>query len=601
MRGYAGRILRVDLSSGDIREEEINYDVARKFIGGRGFGSKLLFDEIDPAIDPFDERNKLIIVTGPLTATLAPTGGRYMVVTKSPLTGTIACSNSGGYFGPELKFAGYDALIVEGKSQSPVYLWIKNGKVEIRNAEKLIMKSTHQTEDIIRDETDPDAKIASIGPAGEKLVRFSSIINDKHRAAGRSGVGAVMGSKNLKAIAVRGSRGIKVFDPDGFLQAVKAANEKIYASPVTSKGLPAYGTAILVNIINECGLFPTNNFQRGVFEEASKISGETMAETILIRNKACFACSIGCGRITEVKTDGHKMKGEGPEYENIFGLGSCVGVSDLEAIAKANYLCNELGIDPISAGATISCAMELFEKGNIDEKTAGLPLRFGDADLLINLIKMIGKREGFGDILAEGSYRMAERFGYPELSITVKRQELAAYDPRGAKGMGLGYATANRGACHLRSYTISPEILGLPEKLDPFAIEGKHNWVKGFQDYTSVVDSTGLCIFSTFAIGQKDILNLLNTATGFNYTSEEISIIGERIWNLERLFNIRCGFSRRDDTLPPRFLMEPLPSGAAKGQVVELDPMLNSYYEIRGWDENGIPREETLRRLGLSG
>lgn len=601
MRGYAGKILRVNLSNRMIREEEIDYDLARKFIGGRGLGSKFLFDEIDHKIDSFDEKNKLIMITGPLTATLAPTGGRYMVVTKSPLTGAIACSNSGGYFGAELKFAGYDALIIEGRSEKAVYLWIKDGKVEIRDAERLRMKSTHQTEDIIREETDPDAKIASIGPAGEKLVRFSCIINDKHRAAGRSGVGAVMGSKNLKAVAVRGTRGIKVYDPDGFMKAVMAANEKIYASPVTSKGLPTYGTAILVNIINECGLFPTNNFQSGVFDGAKKISGETMTDTILIKNKACFACSIGCGRVTEVKSGEFIGKGEGPEYENIFGLGSCIGVSDLEAIAKANYLCNEFGIDPISAGATISCAMELFEKGYIDEKTAGFPLRFGDAKTLIKLIGMIGRREGFGDILAEGSYRIAERFGHPEFSITVKRQELAAYDPRGAKGMGLGYATSNRGACHLRSYTISPEILGLPEKLDPFTIEGKHNWVKGFQDFTSVIDSTGLCIFSTFAIGQKEILNLLNTATGFNYTADEISIIGERIWNLERLFNIHCGFTRKDDTLPPRLLTEPLPSGAAKGQVVELQPMLERYYEVRGWDENGIPRQDTLRRLGLGG
>lgn len=598
--GWTGQILRVNLSQGSISKEKLDRKLARDYIGGRGLATKILYDELDPTVDPLSPANKIIYITGPLTGTIAPCGARYMVVTKGALTGAIACSNSGGYFGPELKFAGYDMVIVEGRADKPVYLWVKDDQVEIRSAEKVWGKSTHETEDILKAETDEDAKVASIGPAGERLALTACVVNDKHRSAGRSGVGAVMGSKNLKAIVVRGMKGLKVAKTKDFLAACLSADSKLKASPVTGQGLPVYGTPVLVNIINAHGFFPTKNFQFGQFEGADRISGETLRDTILVRNKACFACPIACARVTEVKEGPFKSSGEGPEYEIVYGLGSDCGVSILEAVSKANYLCNELGMDPIEAGATVACAMELYEKGYIPESDIGRPLPFGDPEALVEMIRKMGLREGFGDILALGAYRLAERYGHPELFMGVKKQSFPAYDSRGAQGMAIGYATANRGACHLRGYTISPEVLGLPQKMDPFTTEGKPAILKAFQDITSFVDSTGICIFVTFGIGVEDIFSMLEPATGIGYTLEECLRIGERIWNLERLFNLKAGFTCADDTLPKRILEEPIPAGPAQGKVARLHEMLPEYYRIRGWDEKGVPTDERLQELGLT-
>ncbi len=599
MKGWAGKILRVDLSKGESRSEDLDLKLAQKFIGGRGLGSKILFDEVDPKIDPFSPNNKLIMATGPLTGTSAPCAGRYMAITKAPLTGTIACSNSGGHFGAELKFAGFDLLILEGKAKEPVYLYIEDGKVEIREAKVLWGKTTHEATDQILSETDMDAKVACIGPAGEKLVRFACIVNDKHRAAGRSGVGAVMGSKNLKAVAVKGSGSVTVADKEAFKKAVLEGFQKIKANPVTSTGLPAYGTAILVNIINASGIFPTRNFQQSVFEGAEKISGEMIADQILLRNRACFACPIGCGRVVRVTHPKYECFTEGPEYESDWAMGACCGVDHLNAIAKGNYLCDTLGLDPISAGVTIACAMELFEKGIITTQEVGRSLYFGDADAMVEMVRAIGYREGFGDALAEGSYRLAEKFGHPEFSITVKKQEFPAYDGRGAQGMGLQYATSNRGACHVRGYMTAPEILGSPVKLDPFETKEKASWDKIFQDLTAALDSSGICLFTTFAIGGPEIAEYLKAATGMEIDNDELMKIGERIWNLERLFNLKAGLTGKDDTLPQRLLKEPISSGPAKGKVVELDKMLPEYYDLRGWDREGVPTPERLKELGL--
>ncbi len=599
MKGWIGKILRIDLTKGEWKSEELDSKLTQKFIGGRGLGSKILFDEIDPKIDPLSPDNKLIMATGPLTGTSASAAGRYMAITKSPLTGTIACSNSGGHFGAELKFAGYDLVIFEGKAKEPVYVYIEDGKAEIRGAEKIWGKTTHEATDIIHGETDMDAKVACIGPGGERLVRFACIINDKHRAAGRSGVGAVMGSKNLKAVAVKGTGSITLADKEAFRKATLDGFQKIKANPVTSKGLPAYGTAILINIINASGILPTRNFQESVFESAEKISGEMIADKILIRNRACFACPIGCGRVIKVTNPKYECQSEGPEYESDWAMGACCGVDDLDAIAKGNYLCDILGLDPISTGVTIACAMELFEKGIISLREVGRSLNFGDAEAMVEMVRAIGYREGFGDILAEGSYRMAERFSHPEYSISVKKQEFPAYDGRGAQGMGLQYATSNRGACHVRGYMTSPEILGSPVKLDPFETKDKAQWDKTFQDLTAVVDSSGICLFNTFALGGAEILEYLKAATGINMDLDELMRTGERIWNLERLFNLKAGLTGKDDTLPPRLLKEPISSGPAIGRVVELDKMLPEYYQLRGWDAEGIPKKEKLKELGL--
>ncbi|MDH7499566.1 MAG: aldehyde ferredoxin oxidoreductase family protein [candidate division NC10 bacterium] len=600
MAGWTGKMLRVNLTKNSWAVEEVNPDLAREFIGGRGLGTKILFDEVDPKVDPFSPKNKLIMATGPLTGTFATAAGRYMVITKSPLTGAIASSNSGGYFGPELKYAGYDLILFEGKAEKPVYLWVHNDQVEIRSADHLWGKTTHETEDLIRAETDPEVKIACIGPAGEKLVRFACIVNEKGRAAGRSGVGAVMGSKNLKAVAVRGTLGLKVARPEELRKASLMALEKIKASPTTSVGLPTYGTALLVNIINAAGIFPTRNFQTGVFPTADKTGGESIRANIEIRNKACFACPIACSPVTEIKNPKFKGSGEGPEYETTWSLGACCGIDNLDAITKAHYICNELGMDPITLGVTIAAAMEMYEKGYLSFKETGVALNFGNAEALVEITEKAGRREGFGDAVAEGSMRLTEKYGHPELFMGVKGQEFPAYDGRGAQGMGLQYATSNRGACHVRGYMISPEILGTPVKLDPFATKEKASWNIGFQDLTAVVDSTGICLFTTFAIGADEIHAFLVPATGIEYSKEDMLKAGERIWNLERLFNLKAGLTGKDDTLPKRILEEPLPEGGAKGQVVRLSEMLPEYYQLRGWDEHGVPTKEKLKELGLA-
>nr|MDO8076879.1 aldehyde ferredoxin oxidoreductase family protein [Candidatus Freyarchaeota archaeon] len=596
---YKGTILRVNLATGNIKTEPIPDELVRKYIGGRGLSAKILYDELDPKVDPLSPDNKLIFATGPLTGTNAPSGGRYEVSCKSPLTGTITGANSGGQWGAHLRMAGVDVIIFEGKAEKPVYLQITDGEYELKSAEKLWGLDTHKTTDTLQSELGKDYRIACIGPAGEKLVRMACIINDKHRAPGRGGVGAVMGSKNLKAIAVKGTQKVEVADEEAFKKAREDALKKLKENSVTAEGLPTYGTAVLVNIINENGMFPTRNFQTGVFPEADKISGETMAETILTKRAACFACPIGCGRVTEVKAGKYKSAGEGPEYETIWAFGSQCGISDLEAIAKANYLCNELGLDTISMGSTIGCAMELYEKGKVSKDAAGRELNWGDPDVIVELTEKAGKREGFGDDLAEGSLRLAEKYGAPEISMSVKGQELPAYDPRGAQGQGLQYATTNRGGCHVRGYMISPEILGIPEKLDRFSIEGKEVWVKNFQDLTAVIDSSGMCLFTSFALGAQEYAALLASATGIDWTGDELMVIGDRIWNVERLFNIKAGFTAEDDTLPPRLLKEPMPEGPSKGYVVQLDKMLPKYYEVRGWDANGVPTKEKLEQLGI--
>ena len=599
-KGFWGKILRINLSDSTIKEEEIPQDLMKLYLGARGLGSKYFIDEVDPGIDPLSPENKLIFAPGPLSGTTAPTGGRYDVITKGPLTGTIAASNSGGFFGAELKFAGYDMLIVEGKAEKPVYISIKDNEVKIESAHDLWGKDVHQTTDLLIEKFgDKRARVACIGPAGEKLVKFAAIMNEKDRAAGRTGVGAVMGSKNLKAIVVRGTKRVEVANPEEFKAVVKEKIDILKENGVTGQGLPTYGTKVLDNIINQNGLYPTRNFQTGVFEGTEPISGEALVDKYLVRNKACFACPIGCGRVTKLPSG---LEGEGPEYETGWAFGADCGVSDLNAIVEANFICNKLGLDTISTGTTIAAAMELYEKGYLpkDMIEKGPEPKFGNSEAIVYYAWAIGNRVGLGDKLAEGSYRFAESLGHPEFSMSVKKQELPAYDPRGAQGHGLEYATSNRGGCHVRGYMISPEILGAPEKLDPQEIEGKDKWVMTFQDLTAVIDSAGLCLFTSFALGLSDYKDLINAATGFDYTDEELLRVGERIWNLERMFNIKAGVGPEQDTLPKRLLEEPMPDGPNKGHVVKLSELLPRYYKTRGWDEKGYPTEEKLKELGLA-
>ena len=593
-------VLHVDLSTGKISKQPIGRRLQELFIGGRGLGSKLLYDALpDHTIDAFDPANPLIFATGPLTGTYAPTGGRYMVITKSPLTGAIACSNSGGFWGPALRFAGYEYLMIQGRASEPVYLYIMDDRVEIRSAKHLWGKIVDDTENMIRAETHPDVKVASIGPAGEQLSRIACVMNDKGRAAGRSGVGGVMGAKNLKAIACWGTKGVRVPNIRSFVESAGAAVKTVGSSPV-AHGLTMLGTAGTVEYMNMVGCLPTNNFQAGTFAGASKVSGERVKKDFMTRNRGCHSCVINCGRVTKITGHGrYDGRGEGPEYETIFGLGTSCGVDDLAAVIKANYLCNEIGVDTIEAGCTIATAMELYEKGYLPEKDIGRPLPFGDAGAVIDMMELIGSGEGFGKMLQQGGYRIAERYGHPELFIGSKKQAFAAYDPRGSVGMGLGYATSNRGACHLRGYSISVEHFGNPVKLDPFTTEQKAFWMKILQDNTAVVDAAGICLFSSMAMPSEMIAGMLNSVLELELDVPAMLSVGERIWNLERLFNNSAGFSRKDDSLPPRMLKEPLTTGPSKGHVVALDLMLDEYYRERGWDAQGRPTAERLASLSL--
>ena len=597
---YAGKILRVDLSRRRWQVENLNFNLALQYLGSRGLASRILFEEINPAVDPLSPDNKLIFATGPLTGTVAPTGGRYTVVTKGALTNAIAASNSGGYFGPELKCAGYDLLILEGRADKPVYLWLCDDQLEIRDASHLWGTTVSVCEDRLRNEMDAQAVIASIGPAGENLVRFACVINDKYRAAGRSGVGAVMGSKNLKAIAVRGHGSLTVADPKEFMAAVSRVFLSLKKHPATGINFPTYGTGVMMHLMNENGMLPTRNFQDGVFAGAHNLSAETIHDTILVRNKGCFSCPIGCARVTEIKEGPYKGSGEGPEYETAFGLGPACGVDDLAAVTKAGYLCNEFGMDTISAGATMGCAMELFEKGYLTRSEVGFDLRFGEPDLVVKLTEMVGRRQGFGDVLGEGAMRIAQRYGHPELFMGVKGQDFPGYDPRGSQAMGLGYATSNRGACHTRGYPIHVEVLGYPRRYDPHSTEGKAALEKDLQDYSAVTDSAGICKFTDPALPREELASLLSSATGFSIDVTEVLKIGERIWNLERIFNLRAGFSRTDDTLPRRLLEEPFKEGPNRGVTVRLKEMLDEYYKLRGWDSEGKPTREKLEELGVA-
>ncbi len=602
MKGYIGKLIRVNLTDKVIKVEKLNMIYAKDFIGGRGLGSKYLYEEIDPQIDALSPENKLIFMTGPVTGTYATCAGRFNVVAKAPLTGTIGAANSGGYFGPELKFAGYDGIIFEGKANKPVYLHINDDLIELKDASHLWGKDVFETTDTLINENEEDAKVACIGPAGENLVLFAGIMNDKDRAAGRSGLGAVMGSKNLKAIIVKGTNGIGVANPLQFNKAVADARQKLNLNGVTQKGggLATYGTEVLVNILNEMHALPTRNWLESRFEDAEKISGEALVENYLVKNKACYACPIGCGRVIKIPDGKYKGIVAGPEYEAGWSFGASCGVSDLNAINKANHVCNMLGLDPITMGATIACAMELYEKGYITEDDlGGRELKFGDADSILSWTEKTGYREGFGDLLALGSYRLAEKFGYPELSMTVKKQEMPAYDGRAIQGMGLSYATSNRGGCHVRGYVTSTEVLGIPMKTDPLSTEGKAPLLKLFQDLTALVDSSDICLFTTFGIGLPEISGILRGTIGIEETNEELLKVGERIWNLEKLFNLEAGLTRQDDMLPPRLLNEPVTSGPSKGKVTELEVMLNEYYKVRGWDMEGIPSEEKLQELSL--
>ncbi len=607
--GWQRSILRVNLSEGTAVKEPLNMEWAHDYLGERGLATKYLFEEMDPTADPMGPDNILIFATGPLTGTMASTSGRYAVVTKGPLTNAIACSNSGGKFGAELKYAGYDLLIVEGRAGKPVYLHIVDDEVQILPADEIWGTTVWHTEEHLKAKhQNPLLKVASIGVAGERGVRYACIVNDLHRAAGRSGVGAVMGSKNLKAVAVHGTKGVTVKDPKAFMQAVRETHA-LLADNSGRKGLTELGTNDMIDSMQAFGGLPTENFHKVQFDGVDKINPAAMLATgpdghrNLVTNKACFGCTIACGRIarinkthfTIVNKPEYRHASGGLEYETAFAYGPMVGIDDLDALTYAGFMCNEHGYDPISFGGTLAAAMELYEMGVIGtDETDGIELNFGNAEALTVMAEKTGKYEGFGQILGLGSKLLCEKYDHPEIAMHVKGQEFAGYDSRALQGMGLGFATSNRGACHLKHDVFA-------EDMEDQTGAGKAKPCKDSQDRIAMIDSSGLCLFTTCAWGVPEFQKQIAAACeGDDWTEERLVEIGERVWNVERLYNLKAGITAADDTLPKRLLEDPAPSGTAKGKVSELAKMLPEYYEYRGWTEDGEPTTQTLQRLGLA-
>jgi aldehyde:ferredoxin oxidoreductase len=615
---YAGQILRINLRTKSIRNEPLDRKIARTYLGSKGLSAYMLFNELEPGTNSLGQENRLVFMTGPLTGTTAPMSNRFSVSAKSPLTNSWCDSHCGGSWGPELKFAGYDGIIVEDRSPEPVYLNIVDDAVRILDAKFVWGSDTFSTDRVLKDKhfSDRMPRVACIGPAGERQALLAAVISEA-RAAGRGGMGAVMGSKNLKAMVVTGHKYKQkdfVAKPEALSKAVKSCYTKLSQNKNTAatKGgrLTLYGTANIVEDINAAGGWPTGNFQTGMFEHVSELKGETLAERLWIPHDApgtrpCYNCPVLCAHVAIVREG--KYAGtfdEGPEYESIWALGPQCGVSDREAIARADYLCDYYGLDTISVGNCVGFLMECYERGLLTkEETGGIDLRFGNTDAMVTAVDLAGQGLGkLGEFASNGVKKAAERIaqGSEKFAIHSKGLELPAYEPRAAQGMGLNFAVGDRGACHLHAWTAGDEMLQ-PPNLDPKVTEGKAKAVKSLVDDTNVVwDSTGVCRFLGWALSIDDMLEMVNAATGFGYKdSSELSSIGERINNLTRALNIRQGLSKKDDTLPYRLLKEPLPEGPCKGQVVRLEEMLTEYYKLSGWDTEGKPTKEKLTELGL--
>lgn len=617
--GYMGKLLRVDLTRRRATIEKIQKDICRKFIGGTGLGAWILFNEVRPKSDPLGPKNKLIIATGPLTGTAAPSASRYVAIAKSPLTGIWGEAHAAGFFGPELKFAGYDAVVFEGQADEPVYLWLRDDNIEIKDAKHLWGKKTNETEAAIKKEAnDNRVKIACIGPAGENLVKTAAIINDSWRAAGRCGLGAVAGSKKLKAIAVRGTKRVNVFDHKALRETVQ---QLVPIIQETKREMSRFGTSGGTAAASERGTLPTKNFSTGVFEGANKITGETMAAKFLIGKQPCFSCPVSCGRIVEVKGGDCSTEGPtgGPEYESVAALGSLCCNDNLESVIKANQLCNEYGLDTISTGCAIAFAMECFEKNLIGlADTDGIELAWGNCLAVIAMIPRIALRKGFGNLLAEGVRVAAQKIGHgaDEFIIQVKGMEIPMYEVRGRVGDALALSTSNRGGCHLRG---TPSMIfkargTVPEvgitaevaaQADSYSWNRMAEFTKKIEDAWAVLDSLVVCKFNYLwhkPITLTQTIKLISSVTGWDMNVQEFMKTGERICNLEKAFNVREGLTREDDVFPSRF-EKPMPEGASKGHAItrrEFNQALDEYYQLRGWNSRtGQPTRGKLEELDL--
>jgi aldehyde:ferredoxin oxidoreductase len=588
---YNFKILNIDLSEKKYFIEEYSEKIAKLLLGGKGLGTYLLYKNTKKGFSPLSPENPLIIVTGPLTGTSAPTSNRFGIITKSPKTNFYLDSYCGGFFGENVKYAGYDAIYIKGKAESPTILKILDEKIEFLPAEDLWGKDTFETNKYLKEKY-PEFESIIIGPAGEKLNPISGIFS-RTRCAGRGGSGTVMGSKNLKAVLVKGTKSVKVYNGEEFQKYVWIALRCLRMSSPAHR-LKKEGTVNILELINASGGLPTRNFQEGQFENADKLFGEKWKNQIWEKDIACFCCPLFCSKVTK------KIKGinlDGPDYETIFALGTNCGVSDKEAIVYANYLADFYGIDTISLGGIIGYLMELFQKGKITKKELdGIEPIWGDTKALIALTEKIGKSEGCGKELAKGVEYLSRKYKEESFAMQVKGMEMPAYHPNSAKGIALGYAVSERGACHLRGAPLN-ELMG---SADPLSYKGKAELFKTKQEDMHIINSSILCFFVSFGITLKEIYQMINPATGFNYSSpKDLAKIGERITNLVRIFNLREGLKKEDDRLPDRCLKEPLPSGPARGEKVKLDILLQEYYNLMEWDKSGIPTKEKIKELGL--
>ena len=613
--GYTGKVLRIDLTKGVSKVTELERVLARGFLGGRGFNAKRLYDEIPPGTDPLGPENNLYFATGPLVGTSFPTASRFNISAKSPQTGILGDTNAGGHFASEMKYAGYDQIVLEGRSGKPVYVHVSDDNVEFRDASHLVGRGVYETDEIIKSDLgDRRVQTAIIGPAAENGVKFAGIFANLMRAAARTGMGSVMASKGVKALVVRGTGSVSVAKPGMFEGLVEEIEDQIRGHE-QYWGRRRMGTTRILLMANEAGFLPTRHYTAGTFEHAAEVSGERLAEEFNVKGRGCFACTIPCSRFYVVKSGEHAgLYGEGPEYESQGSFTSRMGNRSLETALKANDLCNRLGLDILTTAESISWVMELHERGMLtSEEVDGLDLSWGNGETILALIGKIARREGFGDLLADGTRVSAERLGRGmDLTMQVKGLDIIMADPRGLKGFGLGYAVASRGGDHLRSEpfleladdpAIGERMFGVPDATMRLAYRGKGKLVSYFEDWNAVIDALEPCknIMQNMEILTFDLASkVIEATTGLQMTPAEVRGVGERIINVERAFNVREGIRRKDDTLPRRFREEPLTEGASKGTVFELEPMIDEYYGERGWDlETGIPTAETLRRLGL--
>lgn len=621
-QGYAGQYLRVNLTSGTISKLPLPLEWVENYLGGNGIGTRILWDEVPPEVDPLSPQNKLIVATGPLCGGAMPNSGRLEFIAKSPLTGMYGDANAGGHFGPELKYAGYDLIVFEGKAPEPVYLWVKDGVVELRSAAGLWGKGVFETEVLLKSlAKDPELKVAAIGPAGENLVRFASIQVTYRRSAARTGIGAVMGSKNLKAIAVRGTGTIPVAKPDKLIQ------HSFYLHQVIRKneffpGVHRYGTPGLVTLMQPMGRFPTRNYQFGSFDGFEDIAGEQLRQDHINRDVSCFNCPVACDKVYEVTSGEYKgVLNASVEYETLNSLGARICNRNLPALLKGNEICDDLGMDTISAGGAIAFAFELAEKGIfLESHYEGVSLEWGNHHAMIELLQRMALRQGkLGNLLAEGTSHSAKFLGgdAPKYAMHVKGQDIAAQDGRAQQSMGLAHVTSSRGADHLKAFPVLDETgypsegvrrYGqeyMPELVEPLAVKHKGMLVKDGEDYGAIIDSVGTCksggTFVMAAVYWQETADAIAYTTGMEMDVDRLKTIGERIYNLQRMYNAMHGIDRKDDVLPWRFTMMPSTSGNASGSTCRLDITLPDYYRLRSWDpESGLPTPETAARLGLS-